>query len=274
LGAITKPGKKIYIACDLEGTAGVVDHRQQCWFDGEYYQQARWLATLELNAAVAGAQEGGASEVFAWDGHADFPGGIDVELLHPACKLIMNAGDGGPVGFDESFGALFMLGLHGMYGAKGGVLAHSFDRNGKGQWINGLPAGEIGLTANLFGEAGIPLVMISGDLAAAEEARALVPDIEVAVVKWGLAGKGFKEGIINRGVISLSPEQARREIQEAAKRAMAKIPQVRPFSYEKPYKPRVQYHSKDEADQAMQQAGAIRVDDFIVESPESDVFPF
>jgi D-amino peptidase len=274
LGEITKRGGKIYIACDLEGTAGVVDHRQQCWFDGEYYQQARRLATLELNAAVEGALEGGAAEVWAWDGHADFPGGIDVELLHPACKLVMNAGDRGPVGFDESFAALFMIGLHGMYGAKEGVLAHSFDRNGNAQWINGLPAGEIGVTANLLGGAGIPFVMISGDQAAADEAKDLVPDIEVAVVKWGLAEKGFKEGIINRGVITLSPEQARREIKAAAKRAMAMIGKIRSFSYEKPYRVRVQYHSKEEADKARQQPGAIGVDDLTVESPPTKEFPF
>lgn len=43
---------KIYVICDLEGTAGVIDHHQQCWFDGKYYEQARRLATLELNALV------------------------------------------------------------------------------------------------------------------------------------------------------------------------------------------------------------------------------
>jgi D-aminopeptidase len=54
---------KIYIMCDLEGTAGVIDHRKQCWFDGEYYRQARQLATLELNALVQGALEGGARKI-------------------------------------------------------------------------------------------------------------------------------------------------------------------------------------------------------------------
>src|SRR5512141_2307929 len=112
---------KIYVCCDLEGTAGVVDHRQQCWFDGAYYHQARRLATLELNALVEGALEGGASEVFAWDGHGNFPGGLDVELLHPGCRMVMGAGDGGPAGLDGSFAAMFQLGLHGMAGARLGV---------------------------------------------------------------------------------------------------------------------------------------------------------
>lgn len=56
---------KVYVSCDIEGTAGVVDHRQQCQFDSVYYRQARRQATLELNAAVEGVLEAGASEVVA-----------------------------------------------------------------------------------------------------------------------------------------------------------------------------------------------------------------
>lgn len=45
---------KICVIYDLEGVAGVVDHRLQCWFEGEYYQQARRLATLEVVEEIAG----------------------------------------------------------------------------------------------------------------------------------------------------------------------------------------------------------------------------
>ena len=48
---------KIFVICDLEGTAGCVDMRRQCGFDAEYYHQARRLATLELNALVKGVLE-------------------------------------------------------------------------------------------------------------------------------------------------------------------------------------------------------------------------
>ncbi len=65
------------------------------------------MATLELNALVEGAIEGGASEIVASDGHGPFPGGIDVELVHSMCRLIMGAGGGGPVGLDSSYDALF-----------------------------------------------------------------------------------------------------------------------------------------------------------------------
>ena len=109
---------KVYIICDLEGAAGVVDHRLQCRFNGEYYLQARRLATQELNALVEGALESGVDEIIAWDGHGNFPGGLDVALLHPDCRLIMSAGDGGPMELDESFDALLQYGLHAMAGVR------------------------------------------------------------------------------------------------------------------------------------------------------------
>lgn len=269
----TRRGAKVYIVCDLEGTTGVYDHAQQCRPDGRYFEQARRLATLELNAAVEGALEGGAAEIYAWDGHGVSPGAIDIELLHPACKLVMNTGDGGPEAFDASFDAVFILGMHGMYGAKDGVLAHSFWPGGNAMWIDGLPAGEIGAVAHGFGQLGVPFLMIAGDRAAIDEARQLVPGVQGVVVKWGIKDKGVKDGFVNRGLVSLSPEQARREIKTAAKRAIADIGRTKPFSYAKPYVLRTRYRTKEEADQAAQQPGTTRVDDLTVESPPTDKFP-
>jgi D-amino peptidase len=97
---------KIYVSCDLEGTAGVVNHELQCRLKGEYYKQTRRLATLELNALAEGALEAGATRIVAWNGHCEFPGGLDYELIHPEVELIMGAGDGGPVHLDESYDAL------------------------------------------------------------------------------------------------------------------------------------------------------------------------
>lgn len=91
---------KIYVVCDLEGVAGVIDHHQQCQWDvakgwyAPYLAQARRLATLELNALVEGALEGGASEVVAWDGHGNFPGALSPQkaqaVIRAAAKQAMS----------------------------------------------------------------------------------------------------------------------------------------------------------------------------------------
>lgn len=170
---------------------------------------------------MEGALEGGATEVVAWDGHGNFPGGLDVELLHPRCKLVMGAGDGGPVGLDASFAGLFQLGLHATAGTPRAVLAHSFDGTIVGYWVNEMRVGEIWMNCYTAGLSNVPFVFLSGDRAAAEEAQALVPNIEVAVVKEGLAEQA--SGLSVRPALSLAPQEARAVIRTAAKRAMAKI---------------------------------------------------
>lgn len=255
---------KIYVICDLEGTAGVVDFKQQCDVNRDYYQQAIKLATLELNALVDGAIEGGATEVLAWAGHWVFPGGINVELLHPECKLAMHGGEEGPVGFDESFDAVFQCGLHAMAGAEGGVLSHSFMPHLQNVWLNNIKIGEIALNMVAFGELGIPSVFISGDLAAVEEARALVPEIEGAVVKWGLDERERIGALSVRKAISLSPAKARRVIREGARNAMGKIDKIKPFRLNPPYTMKVQYTEKKYADQTMQHEGVERVNEVTV----------
>jgi D-amino peptidase len=120
---------KVYIICDIEGTAGVVDFARQCIVEGAEYDRARRAATDELNAAVEGALAGGATYVVAWDGHGPYPGGIDPFVVHKRCELVTAAGAGGPIGMDGSFDAMIMVGLHARAGTPGGVLAHSFNDN-------------------------------------------------------------------------------------------------------------------------------------------------
>jgi len=53
--------------------------------------------------------------------------------------------------------------------------------------LTGKPVGEIDVIAALAGHFRTPVVMLSGDHAAANELREIVPDAELAVVKEGLA---------------------------------------------------------------------------------------
>jgi D-amino peptidase len=252
---------KVYVVCDLEGVAGVVDFKKQCMEEGAYYQQAIRLATRELNALVEGALEGGATEVYAWPGHGAFPGGVDVEHLHPECTLVMHAGDAGPAGYDESYDAMFLHGLHGMAGAENGVLSHSFMPFIENIWLNDLRIGEIAMNMAVFGALGVPTVFVSGDQAAVEEAGALVPGIEAAVVKWGLEEKERLGALSVRKAVSLSPAKAQDVIREAARRAMTKIGFVEPFSLAPPYVMRVEYTDKKYAEWALRDPGVEQIDE-------------
>jgi D-amino peptidase len=249
---------KVYVVCDLEGVAGVVDFRKQCMEDGVFYQQAINMATRELNALIEGAIEGGATEIFAWPGHGAFPGGINVELLHPECKLVMHAGDAGPVGYDESFDAMMLHGLHGMADS-GGVLSHSFYPYPRSIWIDNLKIGEIALNMAGFGEKGIPTVLVTGDMTAVEEAKALVPEIEGAVVKWALDEKEKIGALSIRKAISLSPKKAQSTIKEAARNAISKVGIIEPFVISTPFNLKVEYIDAKFANGISKSPGVTRI---------------
>ena len=225
---------RIYVMCDLEGVAGVVSHEKQCFFTGEHYPQARRLATLELNALVEGVLAAGGDEVVAWDGHGSFPGGLDVELLHPACRLVMGTGDGGPEALDGSFQAAMQLGMHAMAGTPS-PLAHSFMLHYRRLELNGLEFGELAMNCLTAGELGVPTIMLAGDYAATQEALQLVPNMETVAVKHGFSSSGC---------VSLAPERARQLIREGAERAVRRLHEIKPFFIEPPYTLKVEYRAE------------------------------
>lgn len=226
---------KIYVVCDLEGTAGVADQIHQCSFVhdgyekeyvpgkyGPFYLQARRLATLELNALVEGILEAGTSEIWAWDGRCGFPGGLDVELLPPDCKLVMGAGDGGPAGLDASFDALMMLGLHAKKGTPAAPQAHMLF---PGLEWNGEEIDEIGMTTATASVLGVPFIFISGDRAAVAEAQAFVPNLEAVITKEPLFTHAA--GVFDKvPVLTLSPHRSRDLIRARARRAIERMGEI------------------------------------------------
>lgn len=260
---------KLYVVCDLEGVAGVVDHRQQCQWDadrdwyGKYLDQARRLATLELNAFVEGALAGGATEIIAWEGHGSFPGCIDVELLHPECKLLMGAAERGPAGLDRSFDAMAQIGLHAMEGTATAVLPH-------GKWrLNGILLGEIGMNCLQAGYFGFPCIFLSGDKAAVTEATALIPELETVCVKERVAHDETRWS--PAPALSLSPEKARTLIREGAQRAVARLKTIKPYMIDPPYELDWFFDKPEYVDEIVSQGKAERIDTLTVRTRGDDL---
>lgn len=213
---------KIYIMTDLEGVAGVVDFESQAYPDGKYFEKAKELLTEEVNACCEGLKEAGVDEIFVCDGHG--AGGILPEKIHKEAKLL----HGRPVPklweIDKDWDGVFLLAHHSMNGTERGNLNHTFSsQNIVKMLLNGKEIGEIGFEVYMAGYFGIPVVFVSGDEAACKEAESYVPDIEKAIVKWG----------INRTcAISLSPFKAREIIKEKSKKAVEKIDKIKPVKIE------------------------------------------
>lgn len=133
--------------------------------------------------------EGGATEIWAADGHGQY-NNILLEELHPgACPVpgkprlfgMMDGPDCGP--WDE----LFLIGYHARAGARG-ALVHAINGSAFAEvHINGAPVGEHYLDGLLAGEYDVPVCLISGDDRLAEEAVSVYPNAEIVTMKRALS---------------------------------------------------------------------------------------
>ena len=113
---------KIFLSCDMEGTAGIVDW-QQVQGPGAEYEMGRRLLLDEVNAAIDGAREGGATEIVVNDSHWTMQN-LPPAALHGRASYI--SGKHKPLymmqGLDGSFDAIFFVSYHGSVGADGSIL--------------------------------------------------------------------------------------------------------------------------------------------------------
>ena len=213
---------KIYIITDLEGITGVVSPDKQAKPGSPGYEEARKFLMSDLNAAVEGALEGGASEVLIYDMHY-YGLNVILDKLHPKAKIIM----GNPhvvspeMGLSNTFKGMLMVGFHAMAETKGALLPHTYSYDMKALYLNGVLMGEIGMEAAIAGTYGIPLIMISGDSKGIEEGRKLLGDFEEATVKYA---------IDDEGAVCLPLSISKEIIKEKALSAVKRINEFKPYS--------------------------------------------
>ena len=182
---------------------------------GVEYEIGRRLLTDEVNAAIDGAVQAGATEVLVNDAHRTMFNLRPGELHHQASYL---SGRHKPLymmeGLDGTFDAVFMVAYHGAIGAERAILSHTY--NPGAIWearLNGVAVGESALNALVALHHRVPVVLITGDEATAAEARPFLPEIEAVIVK---------RSITRFAAESLHPERACELIRAGAARALAR----------------------------------------------------
>jgi D-amino peptidase len=224
---------RVYILTDLEGITGVTLWSQVVpETNPEAYRQAQRLLMSDVNAAVEGCVEGGASKVTILDGHG-WPYNMVPELMHPKAEYICGKGFPRGWGMDEGYDLGMQVGCHPMNRTPNGVLYHTQNqRTDARYWYNGRECGEIAQGALEFGHFGIPCVFVTGDEAACREATDFCGEHCVtAAVKKGYGRQCAK---------LLSPEHTRELIRAGAREAMSRGKLVKPFTMELPIKARVE----------------------------------
>jgi len=228
---------KIVISVDMEGASGIVTGRETGYprvaagdpeATPDYLTARDWL-TADVNAAVEGAIEAGATGFVLHDTHGCDRRNVVLDQLHPAVEVVRGA----PIIFFDyrdlstsSYDAAFLIAMHARAG-EAGVISHVLD------WpllrevrVNGQPVGESQLTAALAGHYGIPTVLITGDNVVCNDMKAWTRgQIQTAAVKQSLS---------RYAVRCLPLEEARRRIRQAAYDAVKNAGKATPMRFEPP----------------------------------------
>jgi D-amino peptidase len=222
---------------DLEGVSGV-GHAEYMDKSKPFYQDARRYLMSDVNAAVAGAFDGGAKNVLVRDAHSSGNNFI-MDLLDSRAAPVVPKRSW----FDglENADASFFVGAHSMAGTYG-FLSHTQDSTRVFSYkVNGKPLGEIGQWALGCGHFGVPLLLVTGDEHACAEARALLPGIGTVAVKKAV-GRNAAECL----PVSACAEKIRLGAAAALKKPFA----VKPLRVKKPLLCEQVYMRVDYADAA------------------------
>lgn len=259
---------KILIAGDMEGVSGITQWEQVTPTHGEYLNRGRALYTGDLNAAIEGAFEGGASEVVVSDGH--WAGrNAPIEQLDPRARL--NYGSPSPMsmvqGIDQGVSGLMLVGYHAMAGTAEAILDHTWSNSSiAAVYINDRRTGEIGLNMGVAGYFGVPPLLVTGDQNACAEGLAF-------------GGAGLRTAIVKTATSQFAAEllplvESRRRIREAAAdatRALWKGLAAAPLQIGAPTRLAVEFILSRQADRALLFPGTVRVSGTRVEVVLADM---
>jgi D-amino peptidase len=218
---------KVYISADMEGVGGVSTLEVQAEPRGREYEKFCRIMTEEVNAAISGAYDAGATEVLVSDSHGDGQN-IDIELLDRRARLIRAWPR--PLammqGIDKTFGAVVFIGYHAGEGQADAVIPHDFSHN-QILKLNGVEVSEAGFNGAIAGDFDVPVVFLSGDQTITRQAREVFGPIETVAVKQAI---GYSSAIM------MHPEESQRLIRAGVKRGVERRGEMKPYKMVRPIK--------------------------------------
>ncbi len=217
---------RVLIMSDMEGVSGIVVW-EQVNGGAPMYEEGRRLYTEEINAAVRGARAAGATEIVVVDCHgAGGPWSFNSlvpELLDPGCTWVAHH----PWSrytelLEQGCDACLLVAMHAKAGTPDGVMCHTVSST---SWrelrFNGVSVGEVGINAALCGAYGVPVLLVTGDVATCRESQALLGD--------GLTTVAVKQGLSRYSARQVPPLRARELIEAGALAALADLKAVKPY---------------------------------------------
>ncbi len=202
---------KILISADMEGATGVT-WPADVLPGTPQWERCRSMFTSDVNAAVLGFLDGGADEVLINEAHWTMRNLLLEQLderaqmltgRHKSLSMVEGVQHGDVDG-------IAFVGYHAGAGMEG-VLAHTYLANSiTGVWINDVRASEGLLNAHVVAEYGVPVVLVTGDDVACEDALGYAPEaLKVAV----------KDHVSRYAAVCRTPARTASDIRAAAKEA-------------------------------------------------------
>jgi D-amino peptidase len=261
---------RVYISVDMEGVAGV-SHTKPTTRDDAGYPQAVELMVGEANAAIEGAYTGGATELTVNDSHGGMFN-LTPEQLDPRARLVQGTKPMSMVeaARDGHFDMALFVGYHARAGHPRGNLAHTYTGHISRVEVNGRPATEAAINGIYLGALGVPVGMVSGDDALADELADWLPWAELVPVKRAIA---------YRSADSVHPSVARDLVREGARRAVSRAAgpeseRPKPLTVESPINLLIRFHHAGHAAMAAMIPGFEREGDTGIryEAPDAVTF--
>lgn len=233
---------RVYISMDAEGISGIYKLGQVMPSNKEY-DYARKLMAGDINAAVAGAFDAGAEEVFVNDAHN---GGDNLHITDLDERMILCSGTDRPLtmaeGCQGEYDCALLIGYHTRKGSKG-VISHSYAYGSMIELrLNGKIISEYELVGYMIGHYGTPVVFLSGDDIVTADARGVVPGIHTVATK---------RAISNGSAACLHPNVTARMIREGVKNAVADYQNIKPMRVDGPVQLDCRYSAEAQAWKAM-----------------------
>ena len=253
---------KVFVSSDMEGTAGVVDW-EQCRGPGAEYAYYCGLLQDEVNAAIEGAAEAGATQFLVNDSHGQMRN-LRPDALAGRARYL--SGRHKPMymveGLDPSYDAVFFVSYHGSMSSAASTLSHTYNPKAIADVrLNGQVTGEAGINALVALGHRVPVVLVTGDDTTAEETAAFCPGVVPAVVK---------RSVTRFAADSLHPADACALIRSAARQAIEGLASAQLPAIALPATLEIRFLHGDFADMATWVHGVRRTDVKTVELTAED----
>jgi D-amino peptidase len=241
---------KVLAFSDMEGASGIHTYEQVIKEFGEPFDEGRKLLTSDIEAAIAGLAESGASEFVVADSHrrGSPPNVLDESLPGNAAVI---RGDQISKYDYPSLKAQVLVGFHSMAGTEDGFLSHTMSSLlGFAVRVNGKWVGEGELEVWKAGMFGVPTILAVGDSAFTSEIKGFFPDVETVTVK---SSRSRTE------VTCRDASEVHDEIRVAAATALERLPSYEAHSLEGPAELVIAFKSTELADWAAKMPNMKRV---------------